>query len=223
MNLDALFDPASALIVVLGTALATILRCGLGELRATLHCVAQLPRRRFSYARARAEMSAQVEAIRNDGILRARSQPATDAELADATDAMIRHRSIAALIETHERHRDQRLLLRERALDLLGQAGELAPVFGLAGTLVALSQMPGDGLQRGALMGAVATAVLTTLYGLLAAHLSIFPLARLIERRGEAEERERALVIDWLAIQLAQAMPGKALASQHDRSEPRAA
>ena len=59
-----------------------------------------------------------------------------DAEIAEATGALIRHRSIAALIEAHERHRDRRLAL---ALDgrctCSIQAGELAPVFGLAGTL----------------------------------------------------------------------------------------
>jgi chemotaxis protein MotA len=97
--------------------------------------------------------------------------------------------------------------MRRSALQMLGQAGELAPVFGLVGTLIALSQMSADGLERGALMGAVATAVLTTLYGLITAHLLIFPLARLVERRGEAEESERQKLIDWLAGQVAPAMP----------------
>jgi len=207
MDINALIDPWSAAVVIGGTALATLLRCGLGELRATLHCLAQLLRRRFSYARARAELAPEVEMIRHDGVMRARPEPFKDAEIAEATGALIRHRSISALIETHERHREQRQTLRERALDFLSQAGELAPVFGLAGTLIALSQVPTGGLQRGDLMDAVATAVLTTLYGLLAAHLTIFPLARMVERRGVSEERERQMLIDWLAVQLAQAMP----------------
>ena len=219
MDFNALIDPWSAAIVVAGTGLATLLRCGLGELRAAVHCIARLPRRRFSYARARAELAGQVKTIRRDGVMRARTEQSADPEIAEATDALIRHRSIDALAQAHERHRGQRQQVRESALDLLGQAGELAPVFGLAGTLVALSQMPAGGLQSGALMEAVATAVLTTLYGLLAAHLTIFPLARLIERRGKAEERERQMLIDWLAGQLAQAMPGSA----RDRGENRLA
>lgn len=207
MDLNALIDPWSAAIVVLGTALATLLRCGLGELHATVHCLVQLLRPRFKYERSRAELAEQVETIRHDGVLRARPERSSDEEIAEATGALIRHRSIPALIEAHKRHRHKRQLLRRRALHLLGQAGELAPVFGLAGTLVALSQLPADGPGRGAVMGTVATAVLTTLYGLLAAHLIILPLARLVERSGESEERERQLLIDWLATQLAQAIP----------------
>ena len=207
MNLDALFDPWSIAIVVGGTTFATLLRSGSAELRAASHCLLQLRSPRFSFSAARAELAPQVEVIRHDGVLRARPHPSEDAEIAEATDALIRHRSVAALIEAHERHRQIRQETRRSALQMLGQAGELAPVFGLVGTLVALSQMTTDGLERGALMGAVATAVLTTLYGLLTAHLLVFPLARLIERRGEAEESERQKLIDWLATQVAPAIP----------------
>lgn len=207
MNFEALVDPWSGALVVAGTALATLLRCGLADLRATIRCLAQLLRPRFTFARARSQLARQVEEIRHDGVFRARPQPSADAEIAEATGALIRHRSIAALIEAHEKHRARRQELRARALNLLGQAGELAPVFGLAGTLVALSQMPADGLPRAELMVAVGTAVLTTLYGLLAAHLTIFPLASLVERHGAAEEAERQQLIDWLAGQLAQAVP----------------
>ncbi len=58
----------------------------------------------------------------------------------------------------------------DRAVRTLAQAAELAPVFGLAGTLISLSQLPAEGLARGALGGAISMAVLTTLYGLLLAN-----------------------------------------------------
>lgn len=223
MNLEALLDPFSGVLVFAGTALATLLRCGLGEMRATVHCVALLARPRFSCARARAELARQVDEIRHDGVFRAQPRPSRDEEIAEATGALIRHRAIAPLIAAHERHRARRQVLRTRALHLLDQAGELAPVFGLAGTLVALSQMPAGGLAREDLMVAVGTAVLTTLYGLLAAHLAIFPLARLIERHGEAEEAERQALIEWLATQLAQAMPAAPPGATGLRAAERAA
>ena len=80
-------------------------------------------------------------------------------------------------------------------------------MFGLAGTLVSLSQLPVEGLARGAFAGAISMAVVTTLYGLLAANLLLAPLARMIERAAQAEERERQDVIDWLAAQLADIKP----------------
>ena len=51
-------------------------------------------------------------------------------------------------------------------------------------------------------MATVAMAVVTTLYGLLAAHVLFYPLARLVERRGEHEEAERQRLVDWLEAQL---------------------
>ena len=94
-----------------------------------------------------------------------------------------------------------------RAVRTLAQAAELAPVFGLAGTLVSLSQLPADGLARGAFTGAIGMAVVTTLYGLLTANLLLAPLARVVERAASAEEAARQDVIEWLAAQVAGSIP----------------
>lgn len=209
MRIEALIDPWSFAIVLGGTLATTLLRTGRAEWLATAQVVGQLLQPRFSYARARASVAHQVEEIRHVGIVRAQPEPSSDPEIEEATGALIRSRSVGALIAAHERHKRKRQTLRRRALHLLGQAGELAPVFGLAGTLIALSQLPSDGLERGDLMATVGMAVLTTLYGLLTAHLLIFPLARLIERRGEDEEAKRQMLIDWLAEQVAGAMPSQ--------------
>jgi len=194
--------------VIGGTFIATALRSGRHEWTAMVQAIRHLRQPRFSYLRARAEMAAQVEAMRQDGVVRARPEPSADEEIADATLALIRHRSIGALVEAHEHHRALRIARQKDALDLLYQAGDLAPVFGLVGTLVALSQLTANGPGKGGLMAAVATAVLTTLYGLLFAHLAIFPLARLIERRGAEEEAERQHLTDWLVDQLRDSLPG---------------
>ncbi len=206
MDLQTLVDPWSAALVLAGTALATILRCGLIETRAALHCLARLVRSGFSAARERITLARQVEDIRRQGVLRAQIQLAGDAEIGEAIAALVRHRSIAALVETHDRHRAHRTMRQDRAVHLFDQAGELAPVFGLAGTLVALSQLPAAGPAGAGLDAAIGTAVLTTLYGLVLAHFACLPLARVIARRGEQEERERQALIDWLTLQLGQAM-----------------
>ncbi len=209
MRFEALIDPWSVVVVLGGTLATTLLRTGRAEWLATVQVLGQLLQPRFSYARARASVAHQVEEIRHVGVMRAKPKPSSDPEIEEATGALIRRRSIAALIEAHERHKRGRQRRRRRALHLLGQAGELAPVFGLAGTLIALSQLSADGIERGDLMATVGMAVLTTLYGLLTAHLLVFPLARLIERRGEEEEAGRQKLIDWLAEQLADAMPSQ--------------
>ena len=205
MDLSTLIDGPSALIVGGGTLLATMLRGGATDCRITLVKLAGLGRSGFDLDHTRAELALQVQEIRQDGLLRAVPHRSGDAEFDEVTDALIGRRSVAALLDAHEAHRSRRLAESERAVRTLAQAAELAPVFGLAGTLVSLSQLPAEGVAQGAFAGSIAMAVTTTLYGLLAANLLLAPLARKIERKALAEEAERQRVTDWLAAQVAAA------------------
>jgi len=85
----------------------------------------------------------------------------------------------------------------------LSQAAEMGPVFGLAGTLIALSQLTADATPGGMLSNSIPGAIVTTFYGLMLANLIFAPLARFVQRRSDEEEAERQKLIDWLAIELA--------------------
>lgn len=207
MDWMALVDGPSAGIVLGGTALATVLRCGWRDCLASGLALAQLGQRRFDADRVRAELAVQVQEIRNEGLLRAPQHTYDDREFDDVTEALFGKRSVGALLAAHEAHRAKRLTASNRAIRCLAQAAELAPVFGLAGTLVSLSQLPADGIARGAIAGAISMAVVTTLYGLLLANLLFAPLSRMIERAALAEEAGRQQVIDWLAGQVEDSMP----------------
>lgn len=210
MNWMTLLDAPSAGIVIGGTLTATLLRCGWRDCRSALRRIGQLGRSRFNAAETQAELAQQVQDIRQDGLLRAAPHHYADSEFEEATEALLERRSIAALLERHETHKARRLAASDRAVRALAQAAELAPVFGLAGTLVSLSQLPADGLAKGAITGAIGMAVTTTLYGLLLANLLLAPLARMVERAAQAEEAERQRLIDWLAGQLASQLSPRA-------------
>lgn len=208
MQLQNLFDATSALIVVGGTCLATVLRCGLGETRAALGALAGLCRKSFDPAQARAELAAHVREMQRGGVIRAEPIHLGDAELDDVTDALIGSRSITGLHAAHLAHKRRRTRHSIRAVRTLDQAAELAPVFGLAGTLVSLSQLPslhGDG--GGDFTAAISMAVLTTLYGLLLCNLVFAPLGRIVARRAAEEERDRQRVLEWLEKQVVEALP----------------
>lgn len=202
MNLMALADAPSAAIVFGGTALATILRCGWRDGAVAMQSIAHLWQPGFDAEKARAGLAIQVQDIAKDGILRAQPHHSGDAEFDEATDAMLERRSVAALLAAHESHRSRRVAASTSSVRFLSQAADLAPVFGLAGTLVSLSQLPADGLAKGAMTGAISMAVVTTLYGLLLANLLLAPLARMVERAAEAEEAGRQDLTDWLAGQV---------------------
>lgn len=202
MDLASLLHAPSAVIVVGGTCLATFLRCGAESGRLALAAIARLCRRPFDAERARAELSVQVREIQTDGIFRAHPHHFGDSEFDEATDALIGQRSIAALLSAHEAHKTRRMEADARATATLSQAAEMAPVFGLAGTLISFSQLPADGIALDAWSGAIAMAVLSTLYGLLLANLVLAPLARMVHRAALREEAERRQVVDWLASQV---------------------
>ena len=200
----AFFTDAPTLGIVLGgTLLGTLLRCGWRACGQALGAVAGLGHRHFDATRARAEMAVQIQDITRDGLLRASPHHFGDAELDAATDALFGQRSLGALIATHEAWQAARVGLAEAAIRTLEQAAELAPVSGLAATLISLSRLPADGVERGAYMVAIGMAVHATLYGLMAAHLVLLPLARAVERAAGREEAERQDIVDWLAGLLA--------------------
>ncbi len=215
MNLAQLFDGPSAGIVLGGTMLATVLRCGWSDIAVAFRAVAQLGQKGFDAANARAELAVQVQEIRSDGLLRAQPHHTGDREFDEVSDVLIGRRSIPALLAAHESHKAGRQAANNRAVRTLAQAAELAPVFGLAGTLISLSQLPADGIARGAFAGAISMAVLTTLYGLLCANLLLAPLSRALERKGAGEEAERQKIVEWLAGQVESALPRKRL--HHDQ------
>ena len=196
------FDPIAIGIVFLGTLAATVLRCGLVDARLALATVRSLVRPAFDLVQARAEVAKQITEIASDGFLRAEPRHFGDQEFDRLADILISQRSAASLHDEHSKYRNRRADIASRAVQFLDCAAELAPVMGLAGTLIALGSSRGGGAVAGAAAGglveSIAMAVVTTLYGLLAANFLFAPLSNAVQRRARAEERDRDAVLDWL-------------------------
>jgi chemotaxis protein MotA len=203
MSYDRLFNLNALMLVVGGTLVATLLRCGWAELGHAAQMTVRLSfRRRFSEPRVRAALASQVRQINAEGLLRAEIGSVDDDDRGEALAAMLHRRSVEAITDYHAMQRRERECSAGDAVRVFNLAADLAPVFGLAGTLVALSQLPVGGLATEAISTAVSTAVLTTLYGVLTANLVYGPLGRQIARVAEKEEADRQMVIDWLTSQL---------------------
>ena len=198
MNAYPLLDPASAALVIFGTLAATVMRCGWADTRAALSALAQLFTPRFDAVHARAELAIQVQEIEEDGLVRAGSHHIGDGEFDEMTDALLKTRTIEALYERHTAHRVRRIESARRAGAVLASAAELAPVLGLVGTLVSLGGLSTAVAADGDYARAIAMAVATTLYGLVAANFVFAPLAAVVARRADVEDRAREDIIDWL-------------------------
>jgi chemotaxis protein MotA len=204
MELNHFWDPVTLGIV--GTLLATVLRVGWAAAGAT---VAQMlaPRARFDADGVRAELARVVQEVARNGLLRTEPRSTGDAEFDAALGALVGQRSMDAMRKVLASARAARMAPAESAIRTLMQAAELAPVFGLAGTLISLSKLPGNGIDRSAYMGAIGMAVHATLYGLVLANLLLSPVARWVERRARREEVARQAIIDWFDYELACAFP----------------
>lgn len=208
MDLLTGLDWPTIALVFGGTLVATLLRAGGNESGITIRLLAHaLVGRAFDADAARAELAVHIQDIRKDGLIRADHFTIGDREFDEATRAMIGERSIDALLAAHERHKARRAARTAVAVRTLAMAAELAPVFGLFGTLVSLGRLPADGIDRSGYMAAIGMAVHATMIGLLAANILFAPLARLVERRLAAEEAARQELFDWLALQLALTEP----------------
>lgn len=214
IQIESLLDPSSALIVFGGTLFATILRSGRLDLKACALAYIYMTRKPFDYDAVRAEIAHDIADIQNDGLYRAQPVHSSDEEISEATAALIRSRSLQAAIDTHESHKKRRERVRQRAINTLTQAADLAPVFGLAGTLISLSQLPAKGLDQANLMPAIGMAVVSTFYGLMLGHIIIMPIAKKIERSGDLEEYHRERLINWMVSQLKRAEPPQTRAAE---------
>jgi len=222
-DLSQLFDPGALAIVLAGTLIATLARCGWRDLRLALKASARLGRCDFDEAANRRAFSRTIAEVRRAGLLGAEAPPPPDPALALALGALFRHGSFDDFHSSRRASRAAREVARAGAMRVFEYAGELAPVFGLVGTLFAITQLVPDAAAGNALappgsgpdptdatLAAVATAVLSSLYGVLTAHLFCIPLARAIERKGEREEAARSRLADWLEDEIAAALRPRA-------------
>jgi len=206
-TLSTLFNPGALAIVVAGTVLACAARCGWRDFGAALRQAGGLGRRGFSPEPNRKALALALTAIQRDGAHRADPVLPPDRALGLMLETYLRHGTLEALGNAR---RVQRALAEARRIgagQVFAWAGELAPVFGLIGTLYGLTQLAPTGSTNptATIMAAVSTAVLTSLYGALLAHFLCYPLASAIERRGLADEREREALADWFVEQISRA------------------
>ncbi|MCU0947669.1 MAG: MotA/TolQ/ExbB proton channel family protein [Porphyrobacter sp.] len=207
----SLLDAEAAAIVLGGTIIASLLVSGWGTWRCGVDEAAALLRPTFAEAANRAALARLIGAIDRHGRLAADAPLPPDPALAEMVAAYFRPGQVALM---RERHQAQRAASRARcnaAVSAWRQAGELAPVAGLAGTLWSIAKLAPAAGTGGSLAvqaaafstaSAIGTAVTSTLYGLMLAHLVCLPLAAAIVRRARAEQAVRQRLIGWFESQL---------------------
>lgn len=108
---------------------------------------------------------------------------------ADGVDPAMMRRILSEDLEASvERHETGQRFFRS--------LGDVAPAFGMIGTLVGLVQMLGSLEDPDAIGPGMATALLTTLYGALFAQLVAIPIADALETRSRKEIVVKTLILE---------------------------
>ena len=91
---------------------------------------------------------------------------------------------------------DMAIMRQEVAEKVFAAIGDSAPAFGMFGTLVGLVQMLSKMNDPTAIGEAMAVALLTTLYGVLIAHLIALPISEKLHAKSEQERENKLLIIE---------------------------
>ena len=102
---------------------------------------------------------------------------------------------------------DMAIMRQEVGEKVFAAIGDSAPAFGMFGTLVGLVQMLSTMSDPTSIGRSMAVALLTTLYGVLIAHLVALPISEKLRRKSEQERENRLLIIEGV-VQI------------HDRQNP---
>lgn len=203
-DLSSMFDGSAFAIVLAGTALATLARCGWSDLKTAFRALMRVGSKDFELSENRMALAPSIDDINRRGPLCTDIPLPPDPSLARIVIAYARTGSWELLHSANQSERAAREITTTAAVRTFDYAGELAPIFGLVGTLFAITQLAplaGEGPVDIA-MASIATAVLSSLYGVLVAHLLCIPIARAIARKAEREEAARQELIDWLETSL---------------------
>jgi chemotaxis protein MotA len=195
------WDVPSVLITGGGTVCATLIHYPLMEVLT----IVGVARRTFTIniplaERVIKDMSEFARIARRDGVLALEERMRTSGDdflakglqlIIDGTESdLIREQMLIELNTLQRRNK--------RGVEILMYMSEAAPAFGMIGTLIGLVQMLkqlDDPSQVGAGM---ATALITTFYGALAANLFFIPLAGKLDARGKEEGVIRLMMIEGL-------------------------
>jgi len=191
IDLAQLLDPAALVIVGGGTLLAAVLRTPARDLSRAVRALATLHRAPFRSDVLLEQVAALSRIARRHGALALDRSVIADRDVARAVAAVVdgaRADEVATMLADERARRAER---HRAAADAWSQAADVAPAMGMVGTLVGLAQVFASMTDPAAIGGAMAVALLATLYGAVLANLVLSPIAQRLRSAARAEWFER--------------------------------
>jgi chemotaxis protein MotA len=199
-TLAPFLDGAALAIVGGGTLAGAVLRTPFADLKRGIAALTVLPRRAFDVDPLLTQIAALTRIARRHGLIALDRSVIADADVKAAVAAAVDGAGPEEVTRLLEQRRCARFDRHRGAWELWQGAAELAPAMGMVGTLIGLVQMFASMRDPKAIGGAMAVALLATLYGALLASLVALPIASRLKRRGRQEAQDRLRIQAPLAL-----------------------
>jgi len=193
-GLGPFLDPLALTIVGGGTAAAVVLRTPVLDLVRGVSALRVLPRRRFDATALLTQLAALTRIAKRHGLIALDRSVIEDPDVASVVAAIVDGagpEDVEALFHHLQTARSER---HRAAFEVWSGAAEAAPAMGMIGTLVGLVRMFTAMRDPSVIGGAMAVALLTTLYGAALANLIAVPIAARLKRKARNEAQERARI-----------------------------
>lgn len=198
MQLATFYDPLALALVGGGTALTMALRTPATDLARALAALRTLVRRRFSADALLEQLAAQARIAKRHGVIALDHSVIADPDLAAGLAAIVDGTDPDFVAALMDERRHARLERHAAAIDAWRGAAEAAPAMGMVGTLIGLAAMFATMSDPQAIGGAMAVALLATLYGALLGNLLLQPIAQRLANRARVEAFERGRLVNPL-------------------------
>ena len=199
-DLMAFVSASSALIVFGGTLAATLVAFPIGSVMGSVKAIISLfAAHKIDFVKVVRTMIQGAEANRTGGGPALEKIKVDDAYVRLAFQLVADGTKAAEVQDLLRIEREATIARRAEEKKILEKMGELAPAWGMIGTLIGLVIMLMNLSDPSSIGPAMAVALLTTLYGALAANFVLLPGATKLEERADREEIKMLLVAEGAA------------------------
>ncbi|MGM0419244.1 MAG: motility protein A, partial [Thermodesulfobacteriota bacterium] len=155
-------------------------------------------------------MLARIRRIGGLADLEAKSKNIKNKFLKKGIELVVDGYSDSAVVTTLEHRYHNDTALRKEQNDFVNTMMKLSPVFGFAGTIIGLIQVLNNMTAPEMIGEGMATALLTTFYGLIFANLIFLPVSKKASQMLTSESVEKSLIIEGL-LDISRNMNSKAI------------
>jgi chemotaxis protein MotA len=189
----------SNLIVLLGTFICCLISYPpklFAELFAGIRSAFDTKERDYNQIINQIQELSSIRRMKGDMELDAKSREIENPFLKMGIEMVVDGYDRYAIFKTLERRYDNFLVARRSQSDLINTMIKLMPVFGFVGTIIGLINVLNHMGSPELIGKGVATALLTTFYGLLYANILLLPIAKKMAEQTRWDSIERALIVE---------------------------